>query len=122
MTQTPEQPDREKRISDEIVVDAYNETECAIGWHCYLQDRLHVPFEAYCTTKRTISPLKVGEAVQVVGMAEADDCMSEIFVLVRYGDSELAVPLGQLECQSGDEATCEAVADWHYWLARGYSY
>lgn len=122
MAQTPEQPERERRISDEIVVDAYDEVECAIGWHCYLQDRLHVPFKARCTTKRRISPLKVGEVVQVVGMAEADDCMSEIFVFVRYGDSELAVPLGQLECQSGDEATCEAVADWHYWLARGYSY
>jgi hypothetical protein len=60
--------------------------------------------------------------VQVIGMADEDERMSEIFVLIAHEESELPVPLDQLECQSPDEATCQAVADWHYWLARGYGY
>ena len=122
MTQTPEQPDREHRIDYEIVVDAYDETERAMGWFYYLQDTLKVPFTAQCRIKRSTSPLKVGQTVQVIGMPEEDECMSEIFVLIAHGKSELAVPLEQLECQSPDEATCQAVADWHYWMARGYGY
>lgn len=122
MAQIPEQPDREDRILLEIVVDAYDESERAMGWYYYLQDRLKVPFTAQCRIKRSVSPLKVGQTVQVIGMAEEDECMSEIFVLIAWEDSELAVPLEQLECQSADDATCQAVADWHYWLARGYGY
>ena len=122
MTQAPEQPDRENRIDLEIVVDAYDETERAMGWYYYLQDTLEMPFTAQCRIKRSTSPLKVGQTVQVIGMADADECMSEIFVRIAYEESELAVPLDQLECQSSDEASCQAVADWHYWLARGYGY
>jgi hypothetical protein len=33
MTQNPEQPDREHRIDFEIVVDAYDEAERAMGWY-----------------------------------------------------------------------------------------
>ena len=122
MARAHEQSDREERILFEIVVDAYDETERAMGWYYYLQDTLKVPFTAQCKTRRSTSPLKVGEIVQVIGMADEDECMSEIFVLVAYEESELAVPLAQLECQSDDEQTCQAVADWHYWLARGYEY
>lgn len=122
MPQTPEQPDREHRIDYEIVVDAYDEAERAMGWYYYLENMLKVPFTGQCRLKRSTSPLKVGQTVQVIGMADEDDCMSEIFVRIAYGKSELAVPLEQLDCQSPDEATCQAVADWHYWLARGYGY
>lgn len=93
-----------------------------MGWYYYLENMLKVPFTGQCRLKRSTSPLKVGQTVQVIGMADEDDCMSEIFVRIAYGKSELAVPLEQLDCQSPDEATCQAVADWHYWLARGYGY
>lgn len=122
MTQVPEQPDREHRIDYEIVVDAYDEVERAMGWYYYLENMLEMPFAGQCRIKRSVSPLKVGQTVQVIGMAEEDECMSEIFVRIAYEESELAVQLDQLECQSPDEATCQAVADWHYWLARGYEY
>jgi Calcium binding len=39
-------PVRENRIDYEIVVDAYNEYEVAIGWLTYLQDHLKFPLEA----------------------------------------------------------------------------
>jgi hypothetical protein len=45
-----------------------------------------------------------------------------VFVLVKYARSKLGIPLAQLECQSNDEPTRQAVSDWHYWVARGYEY
>ncbi len=122
MTRKREQPEIEERILFEIVVDAYDETERAMGWYCYLQDTLKVPFKAKCKQPRSTSPLETGSQVQVVGMAPEDDCMSEVFVLIKFGKSELAVPLSQLECLSADEETCQAVADWQYWVERGYEY
>src|SRR2546423_909123 len=73
---------RERRIIDEIVVDAYNEEERAMGWHCYLDEQLYFPFQATCITERTISPLKKGEEVTVIAMAHEDDCMREMFVRI----------------------------------------
>jgi Calcium binding len=61
--------EREQRITMEIVVDAYTPEEQAMGWYYSLEDRLHVPFAARCTAKRAISPLRVGNEVEVVGMA-----------------------------------------------------
>ena len=34
----------------------------------------------------------------------------------------MAVPLSQLEPIAADRPTKEAVADWHYWLRRGYKF
>jgi hypothetical protein len=117
-----EQPDREDRILFEVVVDAYDDTERAMGWYYYLKDKLQMPFAARCNAKRSTSPLEIGKKIQVVSMAKEDECMSEVFVLVKYSKTTLAVPLAQLDCLSNHEETIEAVADWHYWVARGYEY
>jgi hypothetical protein len=122
MARVREQPERENRITFEIVVDAYNEIERAMGWYCYLQDKLQMPFKARCKSARATSPLEVGKELEVLEMADEDDCMSEIFVVVKHGKSKLSVPLAQIECVTADEDTLQAVADWHYWLARGYQY
>jgi hypothetical protein len=50
---------REHRISMEIVVDAYNEEECAMAWHCYLDDHLGFPFEARVRHTMTANWLRV---------------------------------------------------------------
>lgn len=58
-------------------------------------------------------------------MAPEDDCMQEVLVLTKHGragKSRLAVPLVHLECQTEHAETIQAVADWHYWVTRGYSY
>jgi Calcium binding len=122
MSRVQEQAERENRILFEIVVDAYGETERAMGWYYYLKDAMQMPFDAICKSRRSTSPLEVGSKVRVVGIAAEDDCMCEVLVLVKYGRSKLAVPLAQIECKSPDEETCQAVADWHYWVARGYEY
>ena len=47
---------REHRIVMEIVVDAYDEQERAMGWYYYLEGKLNLPFRARCATRRSVSP------------------------------------------------------------------
>ena len=111
---------RERRIDDEIVVDAYSEEEQALGWYYYLEDRLAFPFQARTVGERRISPLRPGEVVEVTGMAPEDDSMHEMFVLVRWHGRTFGVPLAQMVGLSVDDQTREAIGDWHYWIDRGY--
>lgn len=114
-------PEREERITMEIVVDAYGPEEQAMGWYYYLKDTIEFPFSAVCCETRSISPLKINNKVVVIGMADEGECEQEMFVSVQWGKNDLAVPLSQLTpISSVPEATKEAVEDWHYWLRRGY--
>lgn len=123
MASVPEQPERERRIENEVVVDAYDEGERAMGWYYSLDDRLRFPFTATCTEHRITSPLRVGDEVEVTGMADEAVCEHDMLVLIRWAPEGLAVPLAQLRpTASTDEDTRQAVADWHYWVARGYQF
>jgi len=122
MSKVKEDEVREHRIIMEIVVDAYDEEERAMGWYYYLEGKLSFPFKARCIAKRRISPLKVGEEVQVMRMAPEDDCMHEMFVEVHWSGRTLGVPLSQLEAIEVDSETREAIEDWHYWVAKGYQF
>ena len=125
MARIREQSEREDRILLKIVVDAYGESERAMSWYYYLEEKLKFPFKANCTSARASSPLEIGSQVEVLGMAPGDDCMAEIFVSVSHGETrkpKLVVPLFQLQCFSTNAGTCQAVEDWHYWVARGYEY
>jgi hypothetical protein len=122
MARAKENKARERRIEMEVVVDAYNPEERAMGWYYYLEEKLKFPFKARCKSKRAVSPLRIGEIVNVLGMAPEEECESEMFVRMRWRDGKLAVPLSQLEPLAADPETTEAVADWHYWLDRGYKF
>ena len=113
---------REQRIEMQIVVDAYDETERAMGWYYYLQEQLAAPFEARVRLERPTSPLKVGEKVNVLGMAPEDVCATDMFVWVRWSGRKLAVPLLQLTPLVNDKTIVQAAADWHYWVERGYEF
>ncbi len=113
---------REERIHMEIVVDAYDEVERALGWYYYLESTLQFPFKAECVSERATSPLQVGERVEVTGTPSEDECKYEMFVNVGWQEQNLAVPLSQLKPVGADEDTREAVADWRYWVARGYEF
>ena len=114
---------REERISMGIVVDAYNEDERATGWYAYLEDKLHFPFLTGCVQEQAISPLRVGDEVEVVGMAPEDECGWEMFVeMPGEHKRTLAVPLSQLEVIDADEEIRRAVEDGHYWVAMGYEF
>lgn len=115
-------PTREHRIEMEIVVDAYNEEERAMGWYYYLEGKLQFPFRARCAVMRKVSPLKKGEEVEVLGMAPEDDCMLTMVMLIRFADRTLGVPLDQLEAVTGGKGAREAMADWRYWCAMDYCF
>ena len=112
--------EREQRITMEIVVDAYTPEEQAMGWYYSLEDRLHFPFVARCIAERAISPLRVGDEVEVVGMAPEEECQHEMFVLIRWERRALGVPLAQLEGVAVDDQTRQVIEDWQYWAAQGY--
>jgi hypothetical protein len=113
---------RETRITMEIVVDAYNEDERALGWYYYLENTLTFPFLARCRVKRAISPLHVGDEVEVIGLAPEEDCTAEMFVMMRWERDGLGVPLAQLAVLHADADTRQAVEDWLYWVDQGYEF
>ena len=120
MPHKPIDEEREERITMEIIVDAYNAEEQAMGWYYYLEGTMQFPFTARCVVQRAISPLKPGEEVQVVGMAPVEECDHEMFVMIQWKSHEFAVPLIELEGVDVDEKTQQAIEDWHYWEDQGY--
>ena len=122
MTRVEKDEVREERIDFEVIVDANGPEEQAMGWFYYLDDKISVPFKAKCIAIRTISPLEAGEEVEVLGMTSEDECEHEMFVTVKWHGRELGVPLAQIAVVEADDATQEAVEDWHYWVNRGYGF
>jgi hypothetical protein len=51
--------ERDERIRNEVIVDAYTVDEQAISWCYYLERKMSFPFQARCIQERTISPLIV---------------------------------------------------------------
>jgi hypothetical protein len=122
MKRPSENREREDRFTDEVVVDAYGEEERAMGWYYYAADNITFPFKGRCALKRATSPLKAGDVVEVTGMAAEDDCMQELMVLIKWDDEDLAVPLIQLESPGSTGLTRQVLADWKYWVNRGYTF
>lgn len=123
MAKVKRDEDREERISMEIIVDAYGAEEQAMGWYYYLEEQIEFPFTAVCTQKRAISPLQIGDEVDVIGMAPEEECEREMFIMIRWDKGSLAVPLSHLKPIDATPAqTREAVEDWHYWVGMGYEF
>jgi hypothetical protein len=122
MKRPSENREREDRFTDEVVVDAYGEEERAMGWYYYAADNIAFPFKARCALKRAVSPLKAGDVVEVSGMAAEDDCVQGLMVLIKWDDEDLAVPLIQLESRGSTGLTRQVLADWKYWVDRGYTF
>ena len=123
MAKPKKDPKRERRIELEIVADAHDSEELAMGWYNYLEDQLRFPFTASCIAERPISPLRTGDEVEVLELTSPDECQHEMFVGIRWERHPLGVPLAQLKpIQHTDKTTKEAVADWHYWVAQRYEF
>lgn len=119
MRRTNRDPVREDRIHNEAIVDARPE-EQAMSWYYYLESKICFPFQARCIAAKDVSPLRKGEAVEVLRMAVEDVCEHDMFVQVRWRGRKMPIPLFQLEAIDPDESTREAIGDWHYWIAQGY--
>ena len=117
-----EDPVREERITYEAIVDCYNESEIAMGWYYYLQDRMSFPFSAKVKKNRAVSPKSKGELVRVIGQDPEENCESDMSVQIEYHDLTISIPLYDLVPEGEvDSDTQEAILDWHYWLDRGHS-
>jgi hypothetical protein len=114
--------EREERIRMEIIVDAHDSEEQAMGWYYYLDENLQFPFLARCVAERATSPLRPGDEVEVVGLPPEEECQHEMFVQMRWERRTLAVPMSQLEGLAVDAQTQQAIEDWHYWVAQGYEF
>ncbi|WP_204104403.1 MULTISPECIES: calcium-binding protein [Spirulina sp. CCY15215] len=75
----------------EIVVDAYDEVERAMGWYYYLDDNLQFPFTAYWRNKK----------VEVIGMASEGECEAdmrvEICALVGGEEEVISIQLQDVQ-------------------------
>jgi hypothetical protein len=120
MKQRRKNPEREDRIHNEAIVDAYGPEEQAMSWYYYLENKLHFPFHAKCIASKATSPLRKGETVEVRRLAPEDTCTSDMLVLIQWQGRKMAVPLSQLNAIDPDEPTNEAIGDWHYWVSQGY--
>ena len=112
-------PVREDRIENDAIVDA-GPDEQAMSWYYYLDSKISFPFRAKCLAANAGSSLRKGEAVEVLRMAAEDLCEHDMLVQIRWQGRKMAVPLSQLAAIEPDEATKEAIGDWHYWVALGY--
>ena len=67
-----------------------------------------------------------GANVEVVAMSSDEECQQEMRVDVRYSEGNspdvFPVSLSEIEPVDGDEMTTEAIADWKYWVERGYDF
>ncbi len=120
MKQRRKDPEREDRIHNEAIVDAYGPEEQAMSWYYYLENKIHFPFHAQCIASKATSPLRKGETVEVRRLALEDACTSDVLVQIRWQGRNMTVPLSQLKALDPDESTNEAIADWHYWVSQGY--
>ncbi len=116
---------REERIEAEVLVDAHDKEERAMGWYYYLDDLLNVPFKAKWVKKGGKTPAKEKE-VEVVGMAPDDECERDMLVEVVHleGKNEdvFSAKLSDIQALDADNETQQAIADWHYWVGRGYKF
>ncbi len=121
MTRVERDEERENRIHDEIIVDAYDREEQEMGWYYYLAETMTFPFQAKCIQELRQSPLKLGETVTVADMVSGDDSY-EMLAEIEFMGRTMGVPLYQLEPIDVDDETRQAVEDWQYWIGRGYEF
>lgn len=122
MTRARRNHDRETRIHEEIIVDAYGPEEQAMSWYYYLEDKLQFPFHAQCVASVPTSPLRKGDTIEIRKMAPEDSCTSDMLVMTRWQNRNIAVSLSQLKTIDVVESTTQAIEDWHYWVAQGYCF
>lgn len=71
-------PEREERIDNEILVDAYGDEEVTSSWYYYLEEQLQFPFTAMVRTHRySPGPKSVATSasqVELLGMAPLSRC------------------------------------------------
>jgi hypothetical protein len=89
MAKPKRDPQREDRIHNEVIVDAYSPEEQVMGWYYYLEGKLRFPFQAKCVASKMVSPLTKGETVEVHRMAPEDACSRDNVQVVSMSEIPL---------------------------------
>src|SRR5215467_7851718 len=76
--------DFDQRLDWDIIVDANGPEEQALGWYHYLENHRQVPFDARCVVARPMSPLPVGDGVEVRGLPSEEVGEHEMFVNIAW--------------------------------------
>ncbi|MBU7584915.1 MAG: calcium-binding protein [Nostoc sp. TH1S01] len=117
---------RENRIATEIIADAEDKEDRAMGWYYYLEEALNCPFMAKWAKKSRKTSTIEEKTVEVLGMAPDDECLKDMYVEVAdingKDDDVYSAKLSDIKPIDADGDTEQAIADWHYWLARGYKF
>lgn len=121
MSKINKDEEREHRIHNEIVVDAYHEDEVKMSWYYYLQDHLNFPFHATHKIKQKGGGQRQ-QKVEVVEMEPDEDFGEDILVGIAYDQDIFYVPLLSLENITADEESMQAIEDWQYWNEQGYQW
>jgi hypothetical protein len=108
--------ERDHRIHDEIIVDAYGEEEQAMSWYYYMEENLEFPMKA--KVKLRLRGGKTEEkAVKIVEI----DPESETSLTLRLGMTEgksdrvqYISPADIVRIQTTEE-NLEVLNDWLYW-------
>ena len=94
-------------LIDEATVDAYNESEQAIGLFTMMEEHLAVPF--------TTTVLGVGVTVERIDITGADT----IVAVCRRGRARLRVPILDLALPSPTPTGAEWIDAYRRWIAGG---
>jgi len=123
MKRVPENKAREKRIYNDVIVEAYESSDVILCWLTYLEEKLEFPFEAECIETRKISPLRKGEKVTALELLSEDENIGgDFFVRIEWMGRKMGVPLSQLKPLKVDKESKQAIEDWQYWKARAYEF
>jgi len=102
----------------EIVVDAKDDEDVAMGWFYYMQDELEFPFEAEMESKNRRGEKSVIQ-IDVLGLSSSNENNNspEVILEVSEKGSERVIDVGisKLQNVKGDESTENAVAIWKHW-------
>lgn len=100
----------QKRLAElleEATVDCYDEEEEFSGVFATLEDNLDFPLQAKA----------MGNVVEVVGLDSNQSSLRRgILAIVRQGEQEYRVGLGELEFIDPDLVSAEWLAMYRYWL------
>jgi len=109
----------EDYIDEKITVDAYTESEIALGWYYYLEDHLSFPFQAYIRTAYLEHP-EMYSLVTVHRMAGTDRCAyRQMWVLGEPSTCSKRLfhfALSDIQQVKAGEQTIEALTNWKYWV------
>lgn len=119
------EPEREERIRNEIIVDAYGDEEVISSWYYYLDEMLHFPFTAMVHTHQSALTSSASKVV-MREMADMARCgywqMWVRGTLSILKDTPLHFFLSDITEIEEDEERVMALQDWNYWCRNQLSW